>query len=444
MLSPQDNETLCRISPGTPMGNLVRQYWVPALMSTELPAPDSVPLRVRLLGEDLIAFRTSSGAAGLIQNACPHRGASMFFGRNEEDGLRCVYHGWKFDVTGACVDMPSEPAESNFRNKVRTKAYPCIERNGIIWTYMGPEAALPPLPDIESNLIEADSGIEYPIRKVLRECNWIQALEGDVDTSHFGFLHRNFLADPAEGSFQYYMEKDRTPRYNVIETDIGTTYGAYRPAEADSYYWRIAHYLFPFYTMIPTGTLGQQVLIRAWIPIDDENTMFWTMAPPAAAWQSADGARRVALPGGAISVEFDYLPDTTDWLGKFRLRPNVANDYFLDRDSQREKSYTGITTGGAYLEDQAVTESMGAIYERTHEHLGTSDAMVIRTRRRMLKAARDFAETGAPPPGAHEPGLYRLRSGGIVLPRSADWLQATVELLHPKVEPGVPVEQIGA
>ena len=233
MLSSQDNETLCRISAGTPMGQLVRQYWIPALMSGELAGPDAAPLRVRLLGEDLIAFRATSGAVGLIQNACPHRGASMFFGRNEEEGLRCVYHGWKFDVTGACVDMPSEPAESNFRNKVRTKAYPCVERNGIIWTYMGPEAALPSLPDIESNLIEAEPGIEYPIRKVVRQCNWVQALEGDIDTSHFGFLHRNLKAQPQAGSFMYYMEHDRAPRYNIVETEIGTTYGAYRPAEED-------------------------------------------------------------------------------------------------------------------------------------------------------------------------------------------------------------------
>ena len=441
MLSSQDNETLCRISAGTPMGQLVRQYWIPALMSGELAGPDAVPLRVRLLGEDLIAFRATSGAVGLIQNACPHRGASMFFGRNEEEGLRCVYHGWKFDVTGACVDMPSEPAESNFRNKVRTKAYPCVERNGIIWTYMGPEAVLPSLPDIESNLIEAEPGIEYPIRKVVRQCNWVQALEGDIDTSHFGFLHRNLKAQPQAGSFMYYMEHDRAPRYNIVETEIGTTYGAYRPAEEDSYYWRIAHYLFPFYTMIPTGTLGQQVLVRAWIPIDDENCMFWTMSPPATSDALAGNGQRVGRPGGAVSTDFDYLPDTTDWLGKFQLKANASNDFLIDREAQRERSFTGITSGGAFLEDQAVTESMGAVYQRTNEHLGTSDAMVIRTRRRMLRAAMEFAKEGVVPPGVNQPELYRLRSGGIVLPRSADWLESTKDLMYPKVGPGVPAQQ---
>src|ERR671910_1182592 len=149
MLSVSDNELMCRVGPGTPMGNMIREYWVPALTPDDL-VPDGPPLRVRLLGENLIAFRTTSGDVGLIQNSCPHRGASMFFGRNEEEGLRCVYHGWKFDTSGACVDMPSEPAESNFKNKVRTKAYPCVERGGVVWAYMGTRTDLPPLPEFEA------------------------------------------------------------------------------------------------------------------------------------------------------------------------------------------------------------------------------------------------------------------------------------------------------
>src|SRR5256885_4134592 len=148
MLSREDNELLCRVGRDTPTGNLLRQYWIPALMSSELPERDGAPVRVRLLGENLIAFRTTSGKIGLIQNACPHRGASLFFGRNEESGLRCVYHGWKFDVEGACVDMPSEPAESNFRNKVRAQAYPGREWGGCIWVYMGPPELSPELPEL--------------------------------------------------------------------------------------------------------------------------------------------------------------------------------------------------------------------------------------------------------------------------------------------------------
>src|SRR3954451_14295781 len=179
MLSASDNDVLCRVGPGTAAGNMIRQYWIPALKSEELPSPDCPPTRLRLLGENLIGFRATSGAVGIIQNSCPHRGASMFFGRNEEEGLRCVYHGWKFDVTGACVDMPSEPAESNFKNKVRTVAYPCLERNGIVWTYMGTRSTPPALPELLPNLDP-----ECRVGKSMRECNFMQALEGDIDTIH--------------------------------------------------------------------------------------------------------------------------------------------------------------------------------------------------------------------------------------------------------------------
>src|SRR6266540_5672457 len=215
MLGLEDNELLSRVGPGTLMGDLMREYWLPAIRADELSAPECPPLRVRLLGEELIGFRTTSGDVGLIQNACPHRGASLFFGRNEQEGLRCVYHGWKFDVTGACVDMPSEPAESNFKNKVRARAYPTYERNGIIWTYMGPRETPPPLSHIESATVE---GVR--VSKIMRDCNYMQALEGDIDTSHLAFLHNG--AQRAEnlpqGSQAYYVAKDRSPRYAVLDT----------------------------------------------------------------------------------------------------------------------------------------------------------------------------------------------------------------------------------
>src|SRR3954454_22474429 len=197
MLSPEDNELLCRVGAGTPMGNLMRQYWLPALLSSELASPDCPPMRLRLLGENLIAFRATSGAVGVVVNSCPHRGTSMFFGRNEEEGLRCVYHGWKFDVTGACVDMPSEPAESNFKNKVRIRAYAAQERSGIVWVYMGPRETPPSLPELEVTMAP-----ETSVQKALRACNWVQALEGDIDTSHLYFLHLGSVKpeDTVEGS----------------------------------------------------------------------------------------------------------------------------------------------------------------------------------------------------------------------------------------------------
>src|SRR5712692_4783431 len=174
MLSQEDNDLLCRVGPGTPMGNLMRQSWLPAIRSDELPSPDFPPIRVRLLGENLIGFRVTSGKVALIQNACPHRGASLFFGRNEEEGLRCVYHGWKYDSSGQCVDMPSEPSESNFKTKIKAAAYPCIERNGVIWMYMGPRETPPPLPEMEFNNVPEG---HWNFGMNLRECNWVQAVE---------------------------------------------------------------------------------------------------------------------------------------------------------------------------------------------------------------------------------------------------------------------------
>jgi phenylpropionate dioxygenase-like ring-hydroxylating dioxygenase large terminal subunit len=432
------------------MGDLMRQYWIPALISSELPVGDGPPMRLRLLGEDLIAFRASSGKVGVIQNACPHRGASMFFGRNEEEGLRCVYHGWKFDTTGACVDMPSEPAESNFKTKVRTRAYATAERNGVIWLYMGARETPPELPQFEVNMLESG---ETQIQKVLRDCNWMQALEGDIDTSHLSFLHLGAVKpeDAKPGSFDYYGVKDRSPKYDVQEAPFGTTYGAYRPAEADTYYWRIANFLFPFYTMIPTGTLGVVVQVRAWVPVDDSHVMYWSMTVPRSRSTGRAGQigdqntmasgrpANAATGGGGAGGRFEYEPETTGFLGKWRLTQNKSNDYGIDRELQASgATYTGIP--GIFQQDQAVTESMGAIYQRDHEHLGTSDSMIIRTRRRVIRAAQALRDSGTIPPGVDNPEVYRTRSGSVILPRSANWLDATQHARWPQVPAGEPVE----
>jgi len=414
MLSQEDNELLCRVGPGTPMGEFMRQYWIPAIRSDELPAPDCPPLRVKLLGEELIGFRTTSGKVGLIQNACPHRGASLFFGRNEEEGLRCVYHGWKFDITGACVDMPSEPAESNFKNKVRARAYPCVERNGVIWTYMGPREVPPPLPELEGNMRSEN----YSVSVLYRANNWLQGIEGELDTIHAAFLHSspNRMVKAEPGTFAYYTARSRDGKFSVRETEFGTSYGMYRPAEEDTYYWRIGHLLFPFFAMPPgASVLGEDARFLAYVPMDDYNTLEWGIGirPPEVQSQGMLGR--------------EYIPNGTGWFERFRIKQNLQNDFLIDREEQkRGDSYTGIR--GIRQQDMAMTETMGPIMDRTKEHLGTTDQMIIRTRRRYLQAVKALRDHGITPPGVDNPKAYHQRSGQVILPRNVDWWEATRDL----------------
>jgi nitrite reductase/ring-hydroxylating ferredoxin subunit len=429
VLNREDNELITRVGPGTPMGTLMRQYWVPAMLSSELPVPESDPLRVRVLGEALIGFRDTNGRVGLMQQHCPHRGASLFFGRNEEGGLRCVYHGWKFDVNGRCVDMPNEPAESDFRHKVNAVAYPTQERGGVVWVYLGTARELPQLPDLEMNMRPESAAVAFQ-----SECNWLQILEGDIDTSHSGFLHRGSLdaADMEPGTFMEFQIRDRAPRYAVVDTEGGVTYGAYRAATPGFRYWRIAQFMFPFYTIVPDGLLGssnKRAFVR--VPLDDEHTMTYTLSPTTFIARPGAGDGDPQSGFGARQ-----LPNTSDWLGRFRLAANARNDYQIDRQKQRtnvgRQGYSGIK--GTQLQDVAATESQGPIFDRSNEALGSSDVMIIRTRRRLLAAARALQEQGIIPPGVADASAYRVRGGGVVLPADADWWEATKELRKAFVE----------
>ncbi len=432
MASAQDNETLTRIGPGTPMGKLMRQYWLPVCKSSEIEA-DGAPLRVMLLGERLLAFRDSAGRVGVMDHRCPHRGASLFFGRNEEGGLRCVYHGWKFDVAGRCLDMPNVPPEREFSARVRAMAYPAYERAGVVWTYMGDRDPPPPPPMIEATMLP-DS--ELRVTLTMRECNWLQAIEGDLDTGHFGFLHMGSV-DPNDvdtANMHAVSISHRAPHFNVAETEWGTMAGAYRPAEPGALYWRICHFLFPFWALFPDGTFEDNVTANAWAPMDDTHTMVFNFAwtkrtPPLRA--TKDG---VTIPG--LEFVHDYLPQTTGWFGRWRLAQNDENDYGIDRGKQRDLSFTGIT--GITLQDQYITESMGEIVDRTIEHLTPGDAMIVRTRKRLLNAARALAETGAIPPGVDNPEIaIGARGGAYMAPESADWLQAYEERLRQSIGPAV-------
>jgi phenylpropionate dioxygenase-like ring-hydroxylating dioxygenase large terminal subunit len=396
------------------MGELMRQYWIPAMLSSELPTPDCSPVRVMLLGEPLIAFRDSDGRVGLMQNYCPHRGASMFYGRNEEGGLRCIYHGWKFDVTGQCIDMLNEPEETSFTAKVKAVAYPCVERNGCVWTYMGPERVLPSLPDLEANLAEG-----YHTLAMEHDHNWLQVLEGTIDTIHAGVLHAGATRwqDQPEGSFRQAYLRDRSALFEVIDIPGGVTYGAHRKSSPGMEYWRVATFLFPFYGISPPGGgfQGNPTSLTAAVPMDDEHTLY------------------VHFISKQANPSYDLLPNTPGWFGRFNAEANSSNDYLFDRELQRRsrlneggENYSGIPNGRH--QDRAITASMGTIYNRTREHLGQTDSGIIRTRKRLLDAAKAFAERGEVPPGVKNPEFYRVRTGEIFLPEGADWVEETREL----------------
>jgi phenylpropionate dioxygenase-like ring-hydroxylating dioxygenase large terminal subunit len=436
MLKREENELICRVGPGTPMGNFMREYWVPALLSSELPSTDSDPVRVLLLGEKLIAFRDTNGQVGLLDHACPHRGASLYFGRNEECGLRCVYHGWKFDASGNCVDMPNEPAESDFKTKVKAKAYPTQERGGIVWTYMGPRSQPPPLPDLEANM---DPEAAESVRCTQLNSNWLQILEGDIDTTHVGFLHYGALKaeDQPPGSFSEYQLRTKPAYFEVIDTEGGSAYGASRPAEPGQIYWRIAQWCFPFYTFTPPGVLGTKKGGSARVPMDDEHTMTFSMQLRRRLPNTGPGS----TPGQG-PVMGNMQPNTNDWYGRFRPVQEMSNDFLIDREAQRKNvgsaGYTGIQ--GIAMQDAAMTGSMGGVMDRTREHLGSTDAMVIRVRRRLIAAVQAYMRTGAVPPGVDDPEVYRVRSGGVFLPEGADWVESTRELRqafveHPELDP---------
>jgi phthalate 4,5-dioxygenase len=417
MLSLEENTYLTRTGPGTPMGELFRRFWLPVFLSSELPDNDGPPLRTRLLNEDLVGYRDTTGHVGILDAYCPHRRAPLFYGRTEECGLRCVYHGWKFDSSGTCVDMPSEPPESDFKERLTIKAYPTYEVGGLVWVFMGPpdkQPARPPL--IEWTELPSS---RRRVIKWFHENNYMQGIEGDIDTAHVGFLHQGAISADAvpEGSWAKYALSDRAPRFKVLDIDGGVTYGTYRPADPGNTYWRVAHFLFPFYTMVAAGVLGLKVAVRAWVPIDDNHCFGLSMSKigtQGRAWRER----------GANHVDAPLRPDSSDWYGRFRFEADARNDFQIDREKQRSnQSYTGIPS--VSLEDHAVTESMGPIYDRTSEHLGSSDAMIIRTRRRLMAAATALSERGSVPPGVEQPEAYRLRSGGVVLPDGVDWMQAT-------------------
>jgi phenylpropionate dioxygenase-like ring-hydroxylating dioxygenase large terminal subunit len=395
---------------------------MPALLTEELPEPDCPPVRVKLLSERLIAFRDSDGKLGLIDEFCAHRGVSLWFGRNEECGLRCAYHGWKYDVSGQCVDIPSEPEESGFRQKIRLRSYPLAERGGVLWAYMGPPESKPPLPEYEFATVPREQTF---ISKRFQECNYLQAMEGGIDSSHVSFLHRGALnKDPlfkgAKGN-QYNLD-DFQPKFEVVESAGGLLIGARRKAEDGNFYWRITQWLMPFFTAIPPR--GDHPMHgHFWVPIDDETCWAWSYDyHPVRALSASE--LQAMKDGHGIHVK--YIP------GTYRPLQNKDNDYLIDRQAQKEgRSFSGVD--GFSMQDASVQESMGPIQDRTRENLVTTDNGIIMARHLLMRAAKAL-QKGIEPPG-RDPVTQRVRSASLVLPPDVSFSEAAKDAL--RAQPGV-------
>jgi phthalate 4,5-dioxygenase oxygenase subunit len=415
-------EILTSTGPDTPMGDLFRRYWLPALQSDELPEPECSPVRVKLLGERLVAFRDTSGSIGLIDEFCAHRGVSLWFGRNEENGLRCPYHGWKFDVRGQCIEVPSEPVESGFCAKIKLTSYATYEAGGVIWVYMGPPEHQPDPPGFE--WLSLPSTHRY-IAKRWQECNYLQAMEGGIDSSHVSFLHSGELhTDPLHrGTEGAKFQEDRLPKFEVTESPGGLVIGARRKAGSGNHYWRVSQWILPSYTMIPP--YGDNALNgHSWVPIDDENCMVWSWTFHPTRHLSDD--ERGALESGK-GMHVQLVP------GTFRPIQNKDNDYLIDRAAQKAGlTYSGVW--GVAMQDASVQESMGPVQNREKENLASTDNAIIYARHRLRKLASALAQ-GQEPPGTG-PENHQVRSASFVLPPDADFRSAKAESLIAR--PGIP------
>ena len=416
MLTQEQNKLLTRVGPGTPMGEVMRRYWIPALLDWELPEPDCPPVRLRLLGEDMVAFRDTSGRLGVLDEYCPHRLTSLWLGRNEGNGLRCVYHGWKFDVTGQCVDQMNEPRQ--FAEKIKTTAYAAIEAGGVIWVYMGPKDKQPPPPSFEWTRVRDR---QRHVTKVVEECNWLQALEGGIDTSHAPIMHRALKPDPSQPGISVsdaFVLGD-PPTLEIETTDYGYRYYGIRRLGADEQYARGYHYVMPWTQIRPAG---RGAVNRAnghhWTPIDDERCLVWN-------WYYTWDDRPLGETGPEATG--NSFEDDIDVENGFRSIRNRSNNWMIDRQAQKTDTFTGIV--GINTQDRAVQELMGPIVDRSREHLGPADKAIIAARK-LLADAVETVQDGGDPPGVSS-SYYRLRAADAVLPASKSWREALLPEMDP-------------
>ncbi|HLG73499.1 MAG TPA: Rieske 2Fe-2S domain-containing protein [Chloroflexota bacterium] len=401
MLPTELNDLITKTDPGTPGGNLLRRYWLPALLSEEIPEPDSPPAQVRIMGEELVAFRDSNGRIGLLEEHCLHRGTSLFYGRNEECGLRCIYHGWKYDVDGNVLDTPAEPADSNFKNKLKHVSYPVVETGGIIWAYLGPKDKQPPFPHFYWSDLPAS---HCYVTKCWQECNYLQGLEGESDSSHLSFLHREFSMEGEQRLYAF----DSAPAYEIEETDFGLRMVATRKGPESTSYVRVSSFVMPSGCFIPA--LNKEY--HLYVPADDTHSWRYDLG-----WFEDREARPED-----VNRKPEIGPD-------YRRLRTQANHYLQDRDVQRTRTFTGIQN---FLNhDSCATETMGPRYDRSREHLGVSDKAVIAVRRRLIDAAQAL-ECGEEPPMPHvgDDVLTHIDTRTDLVPPGVHWREHWPDLVN--------------
>ena len=413
MLNQDENELLCRVEGLAPMGQLMRRHWQPVCLVEEVSEPDGPPVKARLFGEDLVVFRDTEGRVGVLDELCPHRRASLVFGRNEDNGLRCLYHGWKMDVHGNVQEMVSEPAQSKLCEKVKAKAYPVKEWAGFVWTYMGPQDSVPVF---QPPAWAPSEDVRVSVAKVWLPCNWAQILEGAIDSAHSSSLHSSDMVparvDGAKATPSIWLRPstDKAPRLQVQREGYGFRYAALRRPisnAATSDYVRSTVFVAPATALIPPNNLYNVANIN--VPMDDENTAFYFIAwghpsrtPEVATW------RRFLCQTVGVDLDAHYRP----------LR-SMDNRFGQDRQAMKAGNFTGIT--GFPNQDVAMWVSMGVIADRSADRLGASDLAIVEFRKQMLEAVQRFQQDGVAIGTGEQAIPADVCSFQAIVPKETDW-----------------------
>jgi len=417
MISKEENELLTQTGPGTPCGAMMRHYWQPVALSEELPG-GGAPLSVRILGEDLVLFRDDQGRIGLIGIHCAHRGTDLSFGRIEDGGLRCLYHGWLYDIKGRCLEQPGEPGGGAHRDAIRQRAYPCIEKGGAIFTYMG-SGEPPLLPNYD--FLNAAQDHLYT-SKIFHDCNYLQANEGNIDPVHLSYLHR-FIETREESyrgvrgaqeSHYNLVARNSTPLIDVELVDFGLRIYTVRKLENDKSYLRVSYFILPNLSAFPGQTGGEGYSINWHVPIDGMHHWKYSFV------YSAGAPLKKELVGRERS---ELGPD-------YKLIRNEANRFLQDRDAMKSKTYAGMGSG-FQAHDAFATASQGPVQDRSEEHLVSSDKAIIAARKLMERAIKDVQEGKEPPHVIRKADANRFPHFLVIsdmVPGGNDWKQYTKTL----------------